>query len=422
MPTLSVKDGSTESYNVEWGMDMDIHTGLLAVLVDKRGNGKELLVFNWRTAQNIAVSDIDIVRVNYLNISLSMQRLHKGIDAFRFLSDKVMVVGCRATRDLFSDSLILVTFSELKGDPVQMLMTKVATLCLPKLGYSLYELKFSNLPAKTRVVSRSRQFDDAVSYVKPFINSPDDIICVDITVDDDYRDDAVFISFIVHSSALLLHVPSTSYANSQDPDDDPDGDCGDGPDCVPWDMWGSAATRWSDDGSYDATDICGQRVFTFNGIWDFNQYRVKQLGEGFSAETETACISVITKPSSISIFGEQSMIHSSLPYVRIVPKQRPCNTNAFQCLDDDRILAWGVSSYPFYLFIPLLMLLLNSPGTPNLVMKSISSISDSALHVCCHSFLFSSSIKCDKLLPPSYSLVPCNGGHTQAARVSSRVD
>jgi hypothetical protein len=71
-PTLSVKDGSTESYNVEWGMDMDIRAGLLAVLVDKRGNGKELLVFNWKTAQNIAVSDIDIVRVNYLNISLPM--------------------------------------------------------------------------------------------------------------------------------------------------------------------------------------------------------------------------------------------------------------------------------------------------------------------------------------------------------------
>jgi hypothetical protein len=50
-------------------------------------------------------------------------------------------------------------------------------------------------------------------------------------------------------------------------------------------------------------------------IWDFNQYRVKQLGNGFAAETELACISVVAEEKR-----GLAMIYS-LPYVRIMLKQ-----------------------------------------------------------------------------------------------------
>jgi len=62
------------------------------LIVDKKypviGDGKELLVFDWKTAQTIAVSGHDIVGDYYLDI-LQMQRLHDGrAGAFIFLSGK----------------------------------------------------------------------------------------------------------------------------------------------------------------------------------------------------------------------------------------------------------------------------------------------------------------------------------------------
>jgi hypothetical protein len=59
-PTLLVKDGWIESLSE---VDMDIRAGLLAVLIHKdswRPDANELLVFDWQTAQNIAVSGIEI--------------------------------------------------------------------------------------------------------------------------------------------------------------------------------------------------------------------------------------------------------------------------------------------------------------------------------------------------------------------------
>lgn len=54
----------------------------------------------------------------------------------------------------------------------------------------------------------------------------------------------------------------------------------------------SAQLIWVDE--YNAPNISGQKLLIDNEIWDFNQCRVKQLGKGFAAGTETAHISVVT--------------------------------------------------------------------------------------------------------------------------------
>jgi len=109
-------------------------------------------------------------------------------------------------------------------------------------------------------------------------------------------------SLIVHTSTLLR------YATSQDFE------------FIRWDEWSSMA-RCVDDWAWYATASSGQRWQRENDIWDFNQYRVKRIGRDFSAETPTACISVITKASSIeAIMGHVPFDSGTLPYVWIVRK------------------------------------------------------------------------------------------------------
>lgn len=263
----------------------------------------------------------------------------RGISAFRFLSDKVVVVANKATQ-----SLDLFTLPEPHGDASQTPMMKVASLGLPHMA-PLSDLEFRNLPAKNGVPRSTRQLDNAAVYVKPFTESPESIIYV---VFEEHVDRIAYSpSFVVHSSALLYHVPFTSPASLQNDN------------YIPWSKWGPTITRWSGDESSHAFQICGQRWFvgTFfdsqREIWDFNQYRVKQLGEGFAVETETAHISVVTGLSHITRVGSgESYVSSSLPYVKIVPKQRQDYT--FWALDDDRIYAARrVSTYHPNSFIPL---------------------------------------------------------------------
>jgi len=293
-------------------MHMDIRAGLLAVLVDKNkwGDGNELFVFDWKTAQNI--------------VSLREGR----INAFRFLADKVMVVA--NITGAYTGSFDLFIFSELKDGKGRTSMVKVVTLLLPvPSNFHIFNLAFGNLPPKSGVARRNHQRNDMVSYNKPFINSSDDIIYVAVSISD--VEAMRVIHFVVHSSALLRHIPPTPFENSQNTDDDPY--------VVPWDIWGPTATRWFYDMPISVASTCAQRqICCPYEIRDFNQYRVKQLGEGFSVETETAHISVITTPSNIRLLEGRDISSSSLPYVKIEPKQWSQYQLAQMCLDDDRIL------------------------------------------------------------------------------------
>lgn len=261
-----------------------------------------------------------------------------GLDGFRFLSDTVAVVA--NSRNTRLASLDLFSFLE-HGNTGKIRMTKVAALRLPDTGFPLYHVRFGNIPSKNGVARSNRQLDNAVVYAKPFTNSSENIIYVII----EGSTDKFATSFVTHSSALLRHASSTPHASPPSVND------------IPWPQWGPTTTRWSEDTTIgDTITFCGQRWLrtSSNEIWDFNQYRVQQLGEGFAAETETASISIVTKPSRIgkTDVTETNYLYSSLPYVRIVSKQWP--RYAYACLDDDRIFASAkVSTYRFTYSIPL---------------------------------------------------------------------
>ena len=188
-----------------------------------------------------------------------------------------------------SGSLDLFIISEPNGDTGDAAaMTKVAALSLPDMSeYSnIINLMFHTLPAKNGVVCRN----DVLIDGKPFINSPDNIICVSIEVYDYEADDMFWTSFVVHPSALLCHVPSASHASTQDVN------------YIPWSEWARNTIRWCDElSSCHDLAFSGERWLAGNEIWDFNQRRVKQLGKDFAAETDTAHISVVTEPSRSSV-------------------------------------------------------------------------------------------------------------------------
>jgi hypothetical protein len=174
-------------------------------------------------------------------------------------------------------------------------MTMVARLELPDTDCHVYSMTFCSPPAKNGMPR-----NNAAVFTKPFTNTPDNIIYCCMGVDNTQETGRV--SLIVHSSTLLR------YATSQDFK------------FIRWNEWGTMA-RYVDAWESHAACFSGQRWRRRNEIWDFNQYRVKRLGMDFSAETETARISVITEGSTIKTLNNHLPFCSgTLPYVRIVQK------------------------------------------------------------------------------------------------------
>ena len=191
-------------------------------------------------------------------------------------------------------------------------MTMVARLQLPNTDCHVYSMTFCSPPVKNGIPRNNHQFINAAVSTKPFTNSPDNIIYCCMGVEDSNMSGPV--SLIVHSSTLLHYATSRDFK------------------FIEWDEW-SPMARCVVNRECHATTFSGQRwlkenkiwknelEIRGNEIWDFNQYRVKWLGRDFSAETETARISVITKASSIEALMDHDPFDSgTLPYVRIVRK------------------------------------------------------------------------------------------------------
>ena len=144
-------------------------------------------------------------------------------------------------------------------------MILVARLQLPDSN-PIYSMTFCSPPAKNGIPRNNHQFINTAVSTKPFTNSPDNIIycCMEV---DDTQDSGCF-SLIVHSSTLL------HYATSQDFK------------FILWDEW-SPMAQYVRKRECHAAAFSGQQWLRWNGIWDFNQYRVKRLGRNFSAETES---------------------------------------------------------------------------------------------------------------------------------------
>jgi hypothetical protein len=201
-------------------------------------------------------------------------------------------------------------------------MTKVAALGLPSVdeGCNIARLDFRNLPPKSIVSRMHQQLHDASIFAKPFTNASLDIISVVFTIRSPIGsyDQYDHPCFVVHSSTLQHHARATLQ------------------DTIPGQMWGPTTTRWY---PHPTINVCGQRCIldgpTSKEIWDFNQYRVRYLGQGFETESEAACVSVVTEMSCVTSHGFKGGVYYSLPYVKLVLKQ--LKNHGATCLDDDRI-------------------------------------------------------------------------------------
>jgi hypothetical protein len=245
-------------------------------------------------------------------------------------------------------ALELYTFPVPKSGTGPATMTKVAALGLPSvdIGSWISRLGFHNPPSKSIVTRMRQQLHDASIFAKPFISAPlDDIIFVVVHLCDE-RGIPDHISFVVHSSTLqnykrftparwltdpitILSSLSSLFISRAD--------------TIPWQMWGPTTTRWFRSAILPTRDVCGQRCLlqglTSKEIWDFNQYRVRCLGQDFAMESEAACLSVVTEPSCVTSNGlrVEGGVYSSLPYVKLVLKQLKNTHYGTTCLDDDRI-------------------------------------------------------------------------------------
>jgi hypothetical protein len=195
-------------------------------------------------------------------------------------------------------------------------------------GWSIGPLEFSNLPPKSIVSRMCHQLHDASIFAKPFTSaSHDDIISVHVNIHCELGSDSI--CFVVHSSTLQRHALIISRPILQD--------------TIPWQMWGPTTTRWYR--MHFTINICGQRcLLEGREIWDFNQYRVRYLGQGLAMESETARVSVETESSCVKSLGFKEGVYSSLPYVKLVLKQ--LKNHGATCLDDDRIFCMVSPSHP----------------------------------------------------------------------------
>jgi hypothetical protein len=256
----------------------------------------------------------------------------QGVEDCRFLSNKVLLVGNRTL-----PALELFTRPDVTTDgtyPTPMIQH--ATLGLPALANACYvgHMEFSYPLVKNGVTSNNHLHDTAI-YVKPFIStSHDDIISVDFHVMRPYT----YFGFFVHSSALQRYAHSNT-ASLQD--------------MVPWHQWGPTATRWECGGFSPWTQLCGQRYLlpSIQEIWDFNQLRVRHLGKGFVLESKTTRLSVETEPSNCSPAVFKEPVCSSLPYVKIRPKE--WLFSSCSCLDDDRVFGCSVGTNLEFFHFPV---------------------------------------------------------------------
>ena len=201
-------------------------------------------------------------------------------------------------------------------------MTKTAALCLPSFDphWNLQEFCFCDISTRGSCPSRSHQ---ATSFVKPFIaDTPDDVVLLVVSL----RHEIAFeqLSFIVCPSAIIHH--NSNFEQT-----------------IPWDSWGSPATRWFY-GSLPNNCVCGyQCLRSFQSsmeVLDFNPYRVKYLGKGFVSDNETGRLTVETEPSVVYSPWIPGGLYSSLPYVKLLLKYP--NLKLYYVyndifLDDDRI-------------------------------------------------------------------------------------
>jgi hypothetical protein len=211
-------------------------------------------------------------------------------------------------------------------------MTKIVTLGLPPVdeGCRMERFDFYRPPPKNVFIVENRLFHDVTTDSQPFISTSSDILFASFNIQSSWGYDNI--SFILHLSALLRHVPKHPPLYLQD--------------AVPWQEWGPNVTRWYEATVLQALCASGQR-YLFRPdqssweLWDFNPLRVRRLGKGFRLESETACLSVETEPSCTKSHGIEKGVYSSLPFIRLVPKQWPI----YDCagLFDDRIIGSKVS-------------------------------------------------------------------------------
>ena len=218
-------------------------------------------------------------------------------------------------------------------------MTKILSLGLPRVddGCRIANFCFYHPPIESNFFIRdnclfSNKTTDT-KPTKPFIStSSDDIIFTTLDIGHPtigYDN----ISFVVHSSALLGLIPFPFHEHMKN--------------TILWESWGPTVTRWHEHTAnwkypFASGQRCILRPVYMNSrlserweIWDFNPYRVRRLGKNFTLESEKASLSVETEPSCAKSCGIKEGVYSSLPFVKIIPKQWP----DYNCMGiyDDRI-------------------------------------------------------------------------------------
>ena len=216
------------------------------------------------------------------------------------------------------------------ADPVPM--TKILSLGLPSVddGCRVARFDFYHRPTIENVFIRDNcLFSYTTTDTKPFIStSSDDIIFASLNIgtrNGSYDS----ISFVVHSSALLRLIPLPPHENMRD--------------TILWESWGPTVTRWHEDVVHiKKLFASGQRCILTSEfrpemweIWDFNPYRVRRLGKNFILESEKASLSVETEPSCAKSRGIKEGVYSSLPFVKIIPKQ--WSNYSDMDISDDRV-------------------------------------------------------------------------------------
>ena len=215
--------------------------------------------------------------------------------------------------------LELFTIPVLTGNGGPTPMTKILSLGLPRVDDDcrVANLRFYHPPVHIFLHDNCLSLKTTTN-TKPFISpSSNDIIFASLNIGTRYGHyDSI--SFVVHSSALLRLIPFPPHGHMQD--------------TIPWESWGPTVTRCHEDVPGLFPFASGQRCIlkpewrsaaqtrTWE-LWDFNPYRVRRLGKNFTLESEKASLSVETEPSCTKSRGIKEGVYSTLPFVKIIPKQ-----------------------------------------------------------------------------------------------------